>query len=484
MAVDFLVLGPTIGNAFVSMKQAIRPLGAHKVAWIARKHGYNALAISKLHLLSEDDIVEICSKFIGPKTLIGISTSLIAVPSDGPPRQANTDFTVLEIFTRAVARLKALYNNKIIIGGQVAHKYVKWFNAEYHIDGLSVENDVVKFLDQHFRNGIQRKPYDWDITSCDFMWHETDFIQPKEALPMETSRGCIFKCKFCTYSEIGRKKGTFEKDINHLKNYIVENYEKYGVTQYTLADDTFNDDDDRMNEWCDMLETLPFKIKYGGYVRLDLFERYQETAKRLYKNGLRGCSFGLETFHPGAAKVIGKSFSATKGKKFLLKYWEEIAEKNMFIICTNIVGLPGESLESVEQTFQWYKDKTDFMQLWSPLCISKNPDRWVSQTVFGSNPEQYGYEFLSEAEWKNEHMTFSDATQKVYEFMRRSMNGVNHPIDCWSQFSFFSVNNMEPKEYFALSLEDRTKLRDDLQKDVDKINQGYFKALREYGDKQ
>ena len=139
------------------------------------------------------------------------------------------------------------------------------------------------------------------------MWHETDFIQQKELLPIETSRGCIFRCKFCAYSEIGRKKGTFEKDINLLKDYIVENYEKYGTTSYTLADDTFNDDDERMNEWCDMLETLPFKVKYGGYVRLDLFERYQETAKRLYNNGLRGCSFGLETFHPGAAKVIGKS---------------------------------------------------------------------------------------------------------------------------------------------------------------------------------
>ena len=483
MAVDFLVLGPTIGNAKVLQKQAIRPLGVHKVAWIARKHGYNALAISKLQILSEDEIVELCSKFVGPNTLIGISTSLLALPNFGSPRQSTTNFTVLDTFINAVKRLRAIHNNKIVLGGQIARKFLNLFEADYIIDGLSVENEIPKFLDQHFRNGIQRKPYDWDIINCDFKWEETDFVQPYEALPIETSRGCIFKCKFCAYSEIGRKKGTFEKDINLLREYLIENYEKYNVTQYTLADDTFNDDDERMNEWCDMLETLPFKIKYGGYVRLDLFEKYQTTAKRLYNNGLRGCSFGIETFHPGAAKIIGKSFSAKKGKKFLDYIWENTFEKNVFIITTNIVGLPGESIESVEKTHQWYKDRPHLVELWSPLLLSKDPKRLVGPTIFGENPEKWGYEFTTESDihWKNEHTSYEEATTKTLQFLKETNS---HVIDCWTQFSYFATNNMEPKEYFALSLEERSQLHQQLQSDVDKINQGYFDALRKYGDSQ
>lgn len=483
MAVDFLVLGPTIGNAKLTQQQALRPLGAHKVAWIARRHGYNALAISKLQILPEDEIVEICSKFVGPKTLIGISTSLLALPNIGSPRQATTDFTVLDTFVNAVKRIRQRYNNKILLGGQIAHKFKEMFNADYIMDGLSVENDIAKFLDLHFRNGIQRKPYDWHITTCDFKWEETDFIQEYEALPIETSRGCIFKCKFCTYSEIGRKKGTFEKDINILRDYLVENYEKYKVTRYTLADDTFNDDDDRMNEWCDMLETLPFEVKYGGYVRLDLFERYQETAKRLYNNGLRGCSFGLETFHPGAAKVIGKSFSAKKGKKFLDYIWEEIFEKNVFIITTNIIGLPGEGFESVEATHRWYMERPYLLELWAPLYLSKDPKRWIAPTVFGENPEKWGYTFPTDSEilWKNEHMDFEQAYKKAQQFYKE---GNPHTIDCWSQHGYFSINDMEPREYFQLSRQEQIQLTTELQQGVDKINRGYFDALRRYGDSQ
>lgn len=483
MAVDFLVLGPSIGNAGNIMRIAMRPLGVHKVAWIARQHGYNALAISKLQLLSEDEIFELCKNFVGPKTLIGVSTTLVAIPNY-TERQDQTNWTPLNNFINAVKRLKALHNNKILIGGQLARRHKERFEADYIVDGLSVENDIVKFLDGHFRNGIQKKPYDWEITKCDFMWHETDFIQRNELLPIETSRGCIFKCKFCQYSEIGRKKGTFEKDINLLREYIVDNYEKYGTTSYTLADDTFNDDNERMQEWCDMLETLPFKIRYGGYVRADLFDRYKDTAKRLYKTGLSGFSLGIETFHPGAAKAIGKTFSAKKGKKFLDYAWEELFEKNVFIICTNLVGLPGESIESSEAMHRWYQERPHIFTIWSAVYITKDTDTLLTHTEFSKYPELYGYKFTEggkDHEWHNEHMTYSEAVQKGLQFFKEG----NIPLmDCWSHLAYFAVTDIEPKDYWAMTLDEQKALRDELDVKIRQINFDYFEAVKKYGESQ
>jgi radical SAM superfamily enzyme YgiQ (UPF0313 family) len=238
-----------------------------------------------------------------------------------------------------------------------------------------------------------------------------------------------------------------------------------------------------MNEWCDMLETLPFKVTYGGYVRLDLFERYPKTAKRLYNNGLRGCSFGIETFHPVAAKIIGKSFSAKKGKQFLDYIWEEVFEKNVFIISTNIIGLPGESFESVEASHKWYKERPHILELWAPLYMSSDPKRWVAPTVFGEDPGKWGYTFPNDSEilWKNEHMDFEQATKKVQEFYTDTNP---HSIECWSQHGYFSINNMEPRDYFKLSRTEQIELVKKLQVDVDRINRGYFDALRKYGDSQ
>jgi hypothetical protein len=483
MAVDFLVLGPSIGNAGNVMSMALRPLGVHKVAWIARQHGYNALAISKLQMLSEDEIFELCKKFVGPNTLIGISTSLIALP-DFTERQATTNWSPLTNFVNAVARLKALYNNKILIGGQLSHRHKERFQADYIITGLSVENDIAKFLDTHFRNGIQKKPYDWNITKCDFRWHETDFIQQKELLPIETSRGCIFKCKFCAYSEIGRKKGTFEKDITLLKEYIIENYEKYGTTSYTLADDTFNDDDERMQEWCDMLETLPFKIRYGGYVRADLFDRYKDTAKRLYKNGLSGLSLGIETFHPEAAKAIGKSFSAKKGKEFLDYAWEELFEKNVFIICTNLVGLPGESIESSEAMYRWYQERPHLFCIWSGVYITKERDNMLTYNDFNKEPEKYGYHFKEgdgNHEWYNNHTTYNEAARKAMQFFREGHIPV---LDCWTHLAYFALDTIQPKDYWAMTREEQINFKKRLHTELNKINYNYFDDLRKYGDSQ
>jgi radical SAM superfamily enzyme YgiQ (UPF0313 family) len=483
MAVDFLVLGPSIGNAKNLVIAALRPLGVHKVAWIARQHGYNALAISKLQLLSEDEIFDLCKHFVGPKTLIGVSTTLIAIPNFSE-RQAQTNWNPLTNFINAVKRLKALHNNKILIGGQLSHRHKERFEADYVISGLSVENDIVKFLDGHFRRGVQKKPYNWDIKTCDFRWHETDFIQHKELLPIETSRGCIFKCTFCGYSEIGRKKGTFEKDINLLKEYIVENYEKYGTTSYTLADDTFNDDDERMQEWCEMLETLPFKIRYGGYVRADLFDRYQDTAKRLYKNGLSGFSFGIETFHPEAARAIGKSFSAKKGKKFLDYAWEELFEKNVFIITTNLVGLPGESLESSDDMHRWYKERPHIFTIWSGVFLTKNTDTMLTHSEFSKHPELYGYQFKeggNDYEWYNEHMTYDEAVKKGLEFGRES----NTPIlDCWTHLSYFAFEKIQPKDYWAMTREEQLNFKKRLDVELHKLNFNYFDAVRKYGESQ
>ena len=71
-------------------------------------------------------------------------------------------------------------------------------------------------------------------------YEERDFIQKNEVLTIELSRGCMFKCTFCDYAPLG-VKGEHTRDAINFEEELRENYDKWGVTRYILADETCND---------------------------------------------------------------------------------------------------------------------------------------------------------------------------------------------------------------------------------------------------
>ena len=55
-----------------------------------------------------------------------------------------------------------------------------------------------------------------------------------------------------------------------IRDELVHNYENFGIEHYWIVDDTFNDDHDKMIDFMEMSKTLPFKLKFACYIRLDL----------------------------------------------------------------------------------------------------------------------------------------------------------------------------------------------------------------------
>ena len=60
-----------------------------------------------------------------------------------------------------------------------------------------------------------------------FRWNKNDCIQTGETLPLEISRGCIFKCKFCRYPYIGKTKNDFSKSIDNVVEELEYNYNNF-----------------------------------------------------------------------------------------------------------------------------------------------------------------------------------------------------------------------------------------------------------------
>lgn len=473
--VDFLILSGNCTPVGMGADKHIRTIGAHKIADIARKHGYSSLVISRLEFYNTDELIELCNKHIGPKTIIGISTTFILkwFNSAGKSKYSDQYHPHVQMIRDAIEYFRTKYQTKVVVGGTNANWYIDDFKPDQVLRGYA-ENDIAPLLNKWLNNGLSKKIVEpWTIQSCNFKWHKSDCVVPNEVLPLEMSRGCIFKCKFCTYELLGKQKGTYERDLGIIREEIIYNYNEFGTTAYSLTSDTFNDNDERMNQWCDMLETLPFKIKYTGYARLDLMHRYKQTTRRLYDTGLIGCQFGIETFHPIAAKAVGKGFNATKAKEFLPELFFDIFEGNSILFGTFIIGLPGETLDSYYESIEWCRENSWFASKFNPLHLNNNKmlneneihdTGHVVNSEFSRDSEKYGYRFPREDmpyHWETDIMDFAKSREIANEL--KDIVPLTKRMTNWEAVNYCSFFNLSPKELLAeSSVDTRSRYKNEL----------------------
>jgi radical SAM superfamily enzyme YgiQ (UPF0313 family) len=262
-------------------------------------------------------------------------------------------------------------------------------------------------------------------------------------LPLEIGRGCIFKCKYCKFEFLGKRRGEYVRDMSLIRNELIFNKETYGVTNYMLMDDTFNDDTSKIEDWCKMLDDLPFEIQYTAYARADLLHRYQELAGELYRSGMKGCTIGLESMNTQAAKVIGKAWSAKHAKDFIPKYVHDICGGKTLTQVNYIIGLPGDTTQDVWDWLKWAKENKIPTVAAQPLFIT-TPRAFPNEAVyseFDRNAEElYGYRFPNPKlplVWENDIMTWSEArreARKMVDYIVENFNDF-----AWSGFATMSL---------------------------------------------
>jgi len=417
---DVIFLTAVVGKD----KTLFRPLGAYQLAWYLRKFDYQVQVIDFIHRFIEEEINAAIDRYVTTETKILGFGPMITLSEQG-------DFN--KKMERVLLHCKKKYPwLKIVAGGSAAHYYTKKYKNKILFDYIFIghaEDSLLAFCNHVYRNAppvmfenlegnrviketfvfpqIEKK---FKIEECAHIWHETDYIQPKETLPLEFGRGCIFACKFCQYPYIGKEKNDFNRDMELVKFEIINNYEKFGTTSYYLVEDTFNANRDRIAAFGKMIESLPFKITYSTYLRLDLIARWPEQEEVLPMSGLLGCYFGIESLNDDAARLIGKGWNSKNAREYMPYLYKKWQDKIGFRIGM-IAGLPPETYENLLETHQWLVDNGFPNWQWHALTI--NRDRINTyQSDFDRNAENYGFEFISDNGkniWKTPYCDFNQA---------------------------------------------------------------------------
>ncbi len=171
----------------------------------------------------------------------------------------------------------------------------------------------------------------------------------KEALgQIHTSRGCPYKCAYCSSSIIWGKKVRFRSKANVIKeiDYL---YHQYHVKDINFADDNFLLEPERVRVICEELIKRKHKIHWRCCARADIHRHFDTGLLRLmHKAGCRQICIGFES---GAQNLLDKVDREVKmnDMETVLKIMKDA---RIGLHADFIIGLPGENEESLQETFR------------------------------------------------------------------------------------------------------------------------------------
>jgi len=416
----------------------------------------------KNNYLTDDELLAVTETFIGEETqVIGFSSTFFG--------DMYGNFLPANI-TGAMAEIRKLHPGiKFVLGGNNAENLHPGITSKFDAVVIGLAEDVMlglmRWYDGQGPEPKSRRPVlhktsfyysddveqtEFSIQTCEHRWHDKDHILPGEVLPLEVSRGCIFHCRFCQYPLLGRSKYDYTRGMANLRDELMDNYQRWGTTNYYLLDDTFNDTPTKVKAFHEMVMSLPFRIRWCGYIRADLLHRFPETISMIKESGCRGAFFGIESFGKEAALSVGKGWSATHAREFLPdlvhKHWNDEVTVHISLIA----GLPGDTLESMHETVDWLHANELYGWDYKPLWILKHQDRRIFSSTFAKEADKHGYTWPypnNNVEWVNESSGWSltTAMSASKEVNRRKVRDKHTHV--WSEISYPTLGYPEQYTY-------------------------------------
>jgi hopanoid biosynthesis associated radical SAM protein HpnJ len=166
-------------------------------------------------------------------------------------------------------------------------------------------------------------------------------------IALYTTRGCPAQCTFCLWPQTlsghaWRKRST--DDVAAEMKWAKENFPE--VKEFFFDDDTFNIQKGRTIELCEKLKPLGLTWSCNSRVTSD-----RETLKAMKDAGCRLLIVGFESGDPQILKNIKKGATIERARAFV----HDCHDLGLTIHGDFILGLPGETKQSIQNTIKFAK---------------------------------------------------------------------------------------------------------------------------------
>lgn len=371
-----------------------RSVGIYRIAHYLRDHNWDVEVIDFASEWSLSELQQLC------KTRVDANTKFF-----GFSHMYSVWNNVLEDFTQWV---KSTYKDLVLLSGSSVTPQFTANYIDYYIQGFS-ELAILELLQYLFSNGSRprfsiyksnNRPViaaneqypSFPMKSLNIIYETRDFIQQHEWLGVEFSRGCKFSCDFCNFPVLG-VRGDYTRDAEDFEIQLRDAYDRFGVTNYLVADETFNDRTEKITKFADVVEKLNFQTWFTGFIRPDLIVRHVKQREELLRMNFLGHHYGVESFNHTAVKAVGKGTHPEIIKQGILdvkNYFETHGSNRYRTLLTFIIGLPGESADSWNSTGEWLINNWQG-QSFSPFVLEIPIGELNRKSKMSVNYEKYGF---------------------------------------------------------------------------------------------
>lgn len=171
---------------------------------------------------------------------------------------------------------------------------------------------------------------------------------PQEYLPLTgthilTSRGCPFHCNFCSVNRFFEGRWAYRSPHN-VADEIDELIDRLDVRHIYFSDDLFTLNRDRVIALCKEILDRRLHFVWMAETRVDMVD--EDLLAWMRKAGCYRIYYGVESGSPKVLKAANKGFTPAHIRRaFKLTH-----EAGMEPCCFLMVGNPGETLETIEET--------------------------------------------------------------------------------------------------------------------------------------
>lgn len=166
--------------------------------------------------------------------------------------------------------------------------------------------------------------------------------------PVITSRGCPYECTFCSSPNFCDRKIRFRSPQNVISEikYLID---RFKVKEIHFEDDNLTLKQDHIRQICNLIIENEFKIDWAtpNGIRADKIS--EELIRLMLKSGCYYFAYGIESANSKILQNIKKSIALCTIEKSI----EIVHKAGGFCVGYFILGLPGETKETIEETISF-----------------------------------------------------------------------------------------------------------------------------------
>lgn len=266
-------------------------------------------------------------------------------------------------------------------------------------------------------------------------WDRIPRMYLRESLPVSTSRGCFYRCRFCSYHRLFPQ--VHYKSLDVLREELRLIKDLGFVKHVRFTDDNFTANKARLKRVLNMMIEEGFDLNWSSYARASSLT--PELVELMKASGCEFLDMGIES----GSQTILDHMDKRLNRDQAIAAIRTLNDHGIYSEGGFIIGYPGETPETYLETVDLIN--TSGLPYYHPFLFYYSKDMLVHE-----EREEFQIEGVGRA-WQHRTMDAVEASQLMYQMIARIDRGFTDGLaGNWESFKLLRGKDYSPDEILAL----------------------------------